>query len=587
MQLENIELRKSFVKGLEEGLGNSKSLEWHSMSEIFFKKGTEFNEESIEFKVWSLLGAIFGMRLDVEDTKVPFKPMIVSGNSRSANLDDLSPNMINELVFLTEIKKSEFCARFADVCWLKLRKPELLEIAIQAYIDSSEKLMTATKDFCLKRLKRALSLSVILKKQGNEVFFEKVVFQLLEFLKTGDRKQKLRSLCALLTYCAGDLSENYTLSVKIAQESEQVGDFGSAERAWKTAYEWAKSLKDSELREAAHKGLAESYVTRSNADSFSSLASASWLQKALNIYKKVPKSRERRDEIYREFCRHNKRTLGEMTTVHYDDSDEEGLKNIVSDLIEGKSFYDAVFSLAFEVISHPPIATWKKEFTTPVGQFGLADLVSISQIDQDGLIVSKKPSLELRDDTPNDEIVWYKVVQSTQYYHSIIARDVLSPVQTYLYNSFYISERDCLDICIDNFFVPEGYERVVAKGLYFGFMGDFVSSIHILIPQMENCLRNLLQQLGVETSSLNNYGTQERTLLNSILEKPELKEFLGENAFCDLKILLVEKQYANLRNKVAHGFLPEGGFYTPQAIYFWWFMLRLCLLPYCSNPEEE
>ena len=78
------------------------------------------------------------------------------------------------------------------------------------------------------------------------------------------------------------------------------------------------------------------------------------------------------------------------------------------------------------------------------------------------------------------------------------------------------------------------------------------------------------------TSTLESDGTQKEWDLNILLWKPEVEQILGPDILFDLRGILTEKFGHNLRNDLAHGLLPEGGYYREACVYLWWLVLFLC-----------
>lgn len=90
---------------------------------------------------------------------------------------------------------------------------------------------------------------------------------------------------------------------------------------------------------------------------------------------------------------------------------------------------------------------------------------------------------------------------------------------------------------------------------------DFVDSVHVFVPQIENCLRRLLGLLGRPTNKhrRSNCGVMIEKSLNDILEEePLVVEALGKDAVFYLRVLLCDPRGFNVRNRLAHGLmLPE------------------------------
>ena len=107
--------------------------------------------------------------------------------------------------------------------------------------------------------------------------------------------------------------------------------------------------------------------------------------------------------------------------------------------------------------------------------------------------------------------------------------------------------------------------------------------LHLLVPQLEHALRNILRQSGIATTSLAPDGIETENDLSWLLDHDKTREVLGETNVFHLKCLLDERVGFNLRNRVAHGLLNDGEAHASQLLYLWWFSLRLCLIPIVSR----
>ncbi|MHC5737238.1 DUF4209 domain-containing protein, partial [Nostoc sp.] len=145
---------------------------------------------------------------------------------------------------------------------------------------------------------------------------------------------------------------------------------------------------------------------------------------------------------------------------------------------------------------------------------------------------------------------------------------------------------DLLPIVSNSPFVPSEREYLFAKGLYAGLTGDFFTSTHILIPQIENSMRYLLWRQNIITSKFDDNGIQNEYDLNKILYLPEIASIFDENTLFDLRGLLIEHSGSNLRNRMAHGLINDNEFNSPIMSYLWWMTLRLCCLPILIHHQQ-
>lgn len=98
---------------------------------------------------------------------------------------------------------------------------------------------------------------------------------------------------------------------------------------------------------------------------------------------------------------------------------------------------------------------------------------------------------------------------------------------------------------------------IIEQGLNAYFNNDFLSCIHLLIPQIENAVRNIIDMSG--SSSLkpqrNRKGFQLRTF-DDILRDNIIETSLGDDFANYLRILFTDQRGWNLRNDVCHGIAP-------------------------------
>ena len=114
------------------------------------------------------------------------------------------------------------------------------------------------------------------------------------------------------------------------------------------------------------------------------------------------------------------------------------------------------------------------------------------------------------------------------------------------------------------------------------FPGDFISAMHVLVPQLEDVLRGTLRKLGGSTTSVQGGVTREIELAK-VLDAPEMEQLLGEDTIFYLRYLLVEQLGMNLRNRVAHGLVRKSECTSQAAALVVLSLLRL--VPYKADTK--
>lgn len=110
--------------------------------------------------------------------------------------------------------------------------------------------------------------------------------------------------------------------------------------------------------------------------------------------------------------------------------------------------------------------------------------------------------------------------------------------------------------------LPDAARRLVAAGISAHFSGDYIASVHILVPQAEQALRLLLEQKGA--LMLGGRDRVRQDLLKKMLAEGE--GVLGRDLAEFLRVWLVDEGSVNLRNRVCHalyGDYPDMDGYDP------------------------
>ena len=210
-------------------------------------------------------------------------------------------------------------------------------------------------------------------------------------------------------------------------------------------------------------------------------------------------------------------------------------------------------------------------------------------IDHQGMnmTIEKEPSILDFEDIPEEDkqSLWSKIVMRMKIHHQISA-NVIQESLRILNTTYSVKYENILNLCTNNPFIPSNHEEFFAKGIFSGLRGDFLTACHLLVPQIENSLRHLLEIRAEEPTTLHANNEQERDGLKSLLENPEIIRIFGINGIIHLRTVLIDKRYPGLRHSVAHGFINSNYFYGTGAIYTWWLIFRIIMVSYKSYWEK-
>lgn len=101
--------------------------------------------------------------------------------------------------------------------------------------------------------------------------------------------------------------------------------------------------------------------------------------------------------------------------------------------------------------------------------------------------------------------------------------------------------------------MDETQKEIIAVGINRFFEDDYVSALHVLVPQFESYFRTFFEWGGFPTTSLKNNGLQHEQNFNDFLRQDFVRESLDENLLFMIEFVMVEQLGKNLRNNIAHG----------------------------------
>jgi hypothetical protein len=432
--------------------------------------------------------------------------------------------------------------------------------------------------FCAELAERALRLASLFRRQDPDVF-ESAADLLLRWIMDHSAKDEkfltARSIRLLLQFNYGDPAQFLDHACEVAARAKKRGDFHCAEEYWRQAVKCARAADNEEAANSAQTELAECYVENARVNKGSGMSAAHWMQQAIEAYKAVPGTQAKREELYEELRGYQRDSLKEMSKIETSFDISDLLKWTTELIAERKEPRDVLFAFAFELAQPLDFAKLERQARDIAQKHPLSSIFPAVHLDEEGKVVARTDgSFGSSDGVSHAEI--YRLAGME---HQLTVAGKILPAIDIITHEHSITEYDLLGMLENNPFIAQGQEMLFAKGLLAGFRQDYVVALSILIPLLENSIRSVLGSQGVRTSTLNSHGVQEVLRMGAILDHEKTAETFGENTVRDLRGLLVERTYGNLRNNVSHGLLTEGGFYQHSAIYLWWLTLRLCLTP--------
>lgn len=578
----------------DAAIGSAERRDYHAYQSLFQKLGNEAklagNESALS--AYCLLSALCSMYLKQDNPRDPFGPMFVSEDCRGVIPNDLSQEILDVLAeYYTTVKDAELQARIADLLWIRLKKPEYLCAAVNAYIESAKVIEHPEHWSCGEaRIVRAFRLAALQKKQ-NPALMEMVLAHIKSVLDKYNGTDPLFFSVSLIELLVennqGEVEENYQRIFSIAQQARDDKNWEKAKQAWLVCESASRKIADKTQSEVITINKAETLAEQAiHGDQ--ALVSAHWMQQAVEIYKTLPNHKARTAELYTLLREYQRASVDKMQPIQSPGIDISGEIKNTRQKMEGLSLENALFTLAFSINHVQNYAQIKENTIESTRGLLFSRLFGSMHMNREGLILAQvPPSLGIGDDE-NAKCTWANMMRSVKIGHELAVKAAIEPARYCILTEHHISDEIFYTYLTNNPFIRQGHEYLYSKGLFAGLNGDFATAAHLLIPQIESSLRYVLEQHGVETTILKE-GVQEYWTLGKILSHEIIIEVLGEDIVYELQSLLIEKLYSNLRNEMAHGLVHAGHFFQPAVQYLWWLTLRLCLTPFYAgwNMQSE
>lgn len=357
------------------------------------------------------------------------------------------------------------------------------------------------------------------------------------------------------------------------------GDYKLAvKECWNLAASAYKQAGDEEAsREAALNAIG---LTLAMADTVTqSSGKAHWVKQALREYRARGDAREKVDELRQYLRTLQDISLDEFTSIPVE---LEGIEEVRNRTYEEFRSLDLTDSLrAIVGFSKPDdVEQLKAAVLQQARNFPLSNMFATSYADHEGREIARGPSIGFNEH-PTE--AWYKEhgIQYMRVVRRFRVHGNIEPARQAIFEQFSISQHHLLPIVQMSSFIPPGHHQIFLLGFARLWQGDYVTACHLLIPQVENSLRHVLQMSGSDVSKIEEDGIEGDRPLNILLSsfRTELERILGVDMVWEIDSLLNTRPGPALRHELAHGKLPWGGFFADEAISACWMVYLLTVVP--------
>ena len=572
------------------------------LGEGYIKMGMElshaavnaFEEGRVEHgKVLRLLADACSMTFSLSNTNEPISPYpIYTGSQSITPVDLLKSNIMFFAEIIDAVDDNWLKARLSDLLWLESepRNPAFAVKAIDAY-----RSIPLDKDIPvndgLECWTRAIYLAQILKKGAGDRLqkMETTINEAFNAAQAADGFLRLW-LADLFKSCGLGKTYRSDVAIKLetlAREFDDNGNFLEAQEYFTGAAEWYKDIpnavKSAEMTYAIAESLIKEAAAKTSTINPSHMGALRCYDIAIKRLRTIPKSErdalgvDERMKMLRTLQNDSgKRAIEEMKLIETSSTDISPLIEKARKTVTGKSVKDALLAFA-SVYGGANAEYFRNSALRNKNQHPLLSMFEGSMMSCDGRITAKHPALSFSTElTDTDEIaIRAGMIREHGIMVQVVVQGSILPALEVLLHEHQIQEADFISLARNSSYLPQDRAGLFGKALFAGYKQDFVTALHLLVPQIENLVRVHLKQAGAVTSNLDKDGIQNENGLSTLLKLPEAEKVFGPNLTFELNALFCDGFGPNLRNELAHGLLDENKCNSPFSIYAWWLSLNL------------
>ena len=521
-----------------------------------------------------------------EDSRNPYAPWAkYNDGSTSVTVQDLTDGDLNALRVLAPLAKSpRVRGRLFDVLWLRGKNKDHAEEACRAFLEAgwSENPKEWYHEYTATR--RAMQLASVRGRQ-TKLYHDTLRIAEDRAKAAAVKPEGLKSL-HYITVLLEEQSSDPAIFIKLLEENAEImakaGDHYNEQHFLAQVEDWYRLAKDPARAKAAKIRVAESVLRKAEArmsgPNRSSLAASIFFAKAVELLRQAGASPKQLAAAKKRLNEVQAMIVGEMQSFTFT-ADLTAAGKEARDFVREPRFEDALFKFTYGIPLANPLEI-RAEVAKNSAESPLSALIGKTIVDEKGRTVAKVEGLH--GNTPEAAEAAMKSAMweyATQFVWGLRASAIIGPARMQILEDHNPSLADIRLVVRGNSVVPQGHEAIIFRGLYAGFHGDFITAAHFLIPQVEELIRHILEQRGVDISVLKPDLTQPLRILGGLLDHPQTEMTFGPEWVFELRGLLNEKAGFNLRNRVAHGMITDSECYSSGVELVWWHVLRLCAAP--------
>ena len=551
----------------------------------------ENSGDELAVRVFGLLCDIAGIHLKPEDRAEPYGPQFVVEGRRSMIPSDVRGEQSTAVAELVPaIRNPGLRARLADIAWSNHRNLAVMaRQAIDAYCEAVQLVLDGGAEFFdnarsasnaegCRMLRRASQIAHATgRKEPESSRLGTLIGAVIRDAVDQEHHRGFIDTARVALDFGVDDPATIAANAERFAVSSEVDPHWSRD-LWGLAAQAHHRLRDDAERDRCRVEAAECFVTIAEAAGGKGMVAASAYMNAIQELRKLRNTKQRRQELG-ERLRHAQASVRDEMGVISTTVDLTEHANHARRTVSGVTLAQALAEFAILTESPDP-GSLRDEALQQCERTPFASMMPASVVDDDGKQVAVSPGL-FGDGEDFEEALRHLIVRNEGFRRQCDVQGLISPARRTIQCEHPLEERDLRAIVEMSPFVPVDRVDLFATGFARFFGGDFVSALHVLVPQLENSLRHVLKQAGVEPSAIQSDMTQENRTISVMLDKDRgsLEATFGPAIVYEIENLFDFRGGPSIRHQLAHGLVSGDRCYDTDSIYACWFMFRLCCLP--------
>ena len=445
----------------------------------------------------------------------PYGPWFQMDGKRGLIPSDLSISDISALQVLSPLIKNHVLqARLLDVQWLMTKNHAVCGEAASSYIIAAEEQNTPEHwIYSKKSYYRAGMLAALLGRK--KPLYQKLEESLIRASKEAsvdDSGFRCGSFLKLvLRFVTQVPSEIGVVARSYAEKRSAAGDYKQARAYFRIEAEFFQQCKDFAARQIALLKSGECYIAeakeRMTEPAASGFSASRLLIKGIEVLRLNGADSGQIAELRKLLSVYQKHSGGEMKEFSQEIDITDSIQSSRAH-VQNLTFERALFRLA---LGQPltDLMALRQQVMKMMDSAPLTHLFDTVLQDSSGRILKVHPGIQGLEGVELEQRVEGEMFSTASKFHwSLRVSGFIEPARIQIFNDHHPSLGDLEFIVRNNPFIPEDHQGIFLRGLHAGFHGDFLIATHLLVPQIENSIRYVLESNDVDVSNLMSDSTQ-------------------------------------------------------------------------------